>query len=258
MELKLEYDILLLSDHEQILGHLKDSAKRMWIKAASVPFCRPINTKISIIPQAREQKNDNDNFEIRYPKLFDFSFKIPNGNYEDKTDHILAEKKLAYGEILKLNEDARKLELEIANVDPSKIFDPANYIVPTIASVFAEHEVLGFQQLRFIKIREFRIKLLRQLNWFRSIEKRIIMDLPNVEHKAGSKNESSYTSALAEMYMGFNFRFVKQEFFEIGGKNQDKFKSESLSEDLRTIINEKIYITDKKGVNIVYGKYYII
>lgn len=201
MELRLEYEVLLLTDHDQMLPHLKSAARRIWEKAASVPNCQPLNAKISIIPQNREHKNDENPAEIRHHKLFDFGFKIPDGSYEDRTDHILAEKKLAYGSILKANEDTRKLDLEIANADPTKPLDPSNYIVPTIASVFAEHEVLGFTQLRFIKVREFRIKILQQLNYFRSIERRLVMDLSNLENlnKNGKLNDS-FSAFLADMY----------------------------------------------------------
>jgi hypothetical protein len=242
MELKLEYDVLMLSDHEQIQSQLKDSAKRMWGRAASVPNCRPIMTKVSIIPQGKEQKSDSENLEIRYPKLFDMGFKIPTGNFEDRTDHILAEKKLAYGVILKTNEDTRKLEMEILNADPNKVFDKSNYIVPTVASVFAEHEVLGFQQLRYIKVREFRIKLLRQLNFFRSIEKRLAMDISAIKHPDPSSTINIFNGALADM-------LEKGEFFEIHHKSS----KENVSEDVRTVMNDKIYISDRKGVNIIYG-----
>jgi hypothetical protein len=235
MELKLEYDVLLLSDHEPIQSHLKESAKRMWERAASVPNCRPLMAKVSIIPQNRELKSDLDG-EIRYPKLFDFGFQIPTPDFTNRTEHILNEKKIAYGVIIKTNEDTRKLELEILNADPSKTFDKSNYITPTIASIFAEHEVLGYQQLRFIKTRELRLKVLRQLNYFRSIEKRISMQLQDTKSDIA-------VGALADM-------FEKLEFFEINTKQTKEWP-----EDIRTVQNDKIYITDRKGISIVYGNF---
>jgi hypothetical protein len=198
MELSLEYDMLRLADHEKIQAHLKDSARLVWTKAASVPNCRPLATKISIIPQNKDTKLETDTFEIRYPKLFDLGFKIPEPEYHDRTDHVLAEKKLAFGLILKSNEETKKIEQEIANADPTKKFDISNYIDPTMASVFAEHELLAFFQLRFIKIREYRIKVLRQLNFYRSIERRLVLEVNNF---STVDKTDPIINHLAEMYI---------------------------------------------------------
>ncbi|KAJ3269943.1 hypothetical protein HDV01_000789 [Terramyces sp. JEL0728] len=239
MELKLEYDVLLLSDNDQISTHLKESAKRVWEKAASVPNCHPINTKISIIPQNSDHKSD-EMPEIRHAKLFDFGLNIPTGDYENMNEYILNEKKVAYGSILKHNEDTRKLEIEIANADPTNVFDTSIYVNPSLASVFAEHEVLGFVQLRFVKIREFRTKILRQFNFFRSIEKRLVVDMKNVDNITSGLNGKDPTpTAIAEMSL-------KQEFFEL------KPNEEIVAEDIRVVHDNKIYITDKKGEHFIY------
>ncbi|KAJ3000741.1 hypothetical protein HDV02_003543 [Globomyces sp. JEL0801] len=246
MELKLEYDILLLADIDQITAHLKDTGKRIWKKAASVPNCRPLNTKVSIIPQSIDHKNSGDPPELRHTKQYDFSFEIPKGNYDDYNDFILKDRKVSYGMILKANEDTKKLEIEIANADPTKVFPQSNYISPTIASVFAEHEVLGFCQLRYIKIRDYRNKILRQLNFFRSIEKRIVMDCHQIQLTTNGKNGSDPNAAfLAEMWL-------KQEFFELSSKAEHNTKTEYISEDIRGIIDDRIYITDKKGTAFIY------
>ncbi|KAJ3307179.1 hypothetical protein HDV03_002690 [Kappamyces sp. JEL0829] len=245
MELKLEYDVLLLADNDMILNHLKVTSQRIWEKAASVPNCRPVNTKVSIIPQSRDHKKEGEPQEIRHPKLFDLSLKIPTGNYENQVGHILAEKKLAYASILKANEDTRKVELEIANADSSKIFDESNYIVPTVASIFAEHEVLTFFQLRFVKIRDARIKLLRQLNFFRSVEKRLAIDVAQLS-KNGA-NVDPLATAIADMW-------ISQEFFDPSSK-KDGSKSDraaSASEDIRTTLNDRIYTSDHKGIPFLY------
>ncbi|KAJ3322787.1 hypothetical protein HDV06_002648 [Boothiomyces sp. JEL0866] len=239
MELKLEYDVLLLSDNDQISAHLKESAKRVWEKAAAVPNCHPINTKISIIPQSRDHKAE-DTPEIRHVKLFDFGLNIPKGDYEDINEYILNEKKVAYGMILKHNEDTRKLEIEIANADPTNVFDTTIYVNPSLASVFAEHEVLGFLQLRYVKIRQFRSKILRQLNFFRSVEKRLVVDMKNIDNIVGGQNGKDPSAAvIAEMSL-------KQEFFEL------KQNEEIVAEDIRVMHDNRIYIADKKGVHFIY------
>ena len=188
MELKLEHDLLLSADHEFVSQRLKESAKKVWELAALVPNCRPVNTKITLIPQAHEYKPSPD-AEPRSHKVFDFGMKIPDCHEEIEQRQILDAKKQAYGMILKANAESKKLEQEILNADPTRGFDPSNYIDPTIASVFAEHEVYAFFQLRHIKIREARLKLVRQFNYFRSIEKRITLDviLIHVESSLNSR-----------------------------------------------------------------------
>jgi hypothetical protein len=200
MELKLDYDILLLAEHEPVAAYLKEEARRIWMKAAAVPNCRPVNTKVSIIPQSRDNKLDQEPFDLRHPSMFDFGLNIPDGRYQNFTDLILFEKKLMYGNILKLNEDTSKLEQEIKNADPSKVFDQSNYVTPTIASVYAEHEVYGYLQLRLIKIRDFRIKILRQLNYFRSIERRITMEISNSATIIKGQQSNNISSCFADMY----------------------------------------------------------
>ena len=249
MELKMEHEILLLADNDLIMNHLKLTSRRVWEKAASVPYCRPINAKLTVIPQNREQKKEAESHEPRHPKLFDHSLKIPSVGYENLRDHILAEKRLAYGQILKANEDTKKLELEILNADASKDFDPSNYITPTVASVFAEHEMLAFFQLRYMRTRDFRIKILRQLNFFRSIEKRLVMDNAQMDHLLTGKNSTdATTSALADMWN-------QQEFFDLGGKKDSSRFDRSAwnNEDTRITVNDRINICDMKGVNFLYG-----
>jgi hypothetical protein len=242
MELKLEYDVLLLADSEMILNHLKQTSQRVWEKAASVPHSRPVNTKISIIPQNRDLKKDSEPQEIRHPKLFDFGLKIPTADYDNNVDHILAEKKLAFAHILKANEDTKKLELEIANADASKVFDESNYIVPTLSSVFAEHEVLCYFQLRFLKIRDARIKVLRQLNFFRSVEKRLTVDLDHLNMNV----KDPIATSLTDMW-------IVQEFFDPLSKKDSKLDRSWSNEDARTTFNDRIYISDLKGVPFLYG-----
>ena len=103
--------------------------------------------------------------------------KIPALCSNEEFSHILDLKKQEYGAILKNNSDNQKLEQELLVADPTRKFDQSVYIVPTVASVFGDHEVLAYFQLRYIKIRDLRNKLIRQFNFFRSIEKRLALDV---------------------------------------------------------------------------------
>jgi hypothetical protein len=177
MELRLEHDLLLSADHEYVGSRLKENAKKIWHLAAAVPNCRPVNTKITLIPQSHDYKPSQESADPRHAKVFDFGIKIPDSSPEVHNNRVLDYKKQAYGLILKANADSKKLEQEIKNADPNREFDASNYIVPTVASVFAEHEVLAWLQLRHIQIRNARIKIVRQYNFFRSTQKRLALDV---------------------------------------------------------------------------------
>lgn len=247
MELQLEYDLLLSSDHEYVVSRLKDSAKKVWEAAAATPNCHPLSTKITIIPQAHEYKPPAENSDSRHVKAFDFGMKIPDGRHVIDNSQILDSKKQAYGSIIQSNIDNKRLEQEILSADPSRTFDSSNFIVPTIASVFAEHEVLAFLELRHIKIREARIILLRQFNFFRSVERKLSIDLQRFRLGEGKFRKDMFQSVV-EMWR-------KLEYFDLQNlKGQDSAKAavETSNDDIRSIVNNRIQITDKKGVMLIY------
>jgi hypothetical protein len=207
MELQLEHDLLLCSDHDYVVSRLKESSKKLWESAALIPNCHPVNTKITIIPQAHEYKPPAETTDPRHTKAFDFGMKIPDGRSIVDNTQILDSKKHAYGIIIKLNQDNKRLEQDMLNADPNRIFDSNKCIytdinldiVPTIASVFAEHEVLAWMQLRHIKIRESRIKLVRQFNFFRSIERRLSLDMERVSLSEGTHRKRTFQTVV-DMY----------------------------------------------------------
>ena len=175
MELSIDLDLLTSSDDEFVTSRMKDSSSKYWQRAASVAQCRPVNSKVELIPQSYHFKSHMEN--ERRVNFFDFGMKLPALVAEEEFSHILDLKKQEYGAILKSNSDNQKLEQELLIADPSRKFDQAVYIVPTVASVFGDHEVLAYFQLRNIKIRDLRNILIRQFNFFRSIERRLTLDV---------------------------------------------------------------------------------
>ncbi|KAH6596262.1 hypothetical protein BASA50_005306 [Batrachochytrium salamandrivorans] len=250
MELRLEHDMLLSSDHEYVGNQLKDAAKRIWEQAAAIPNSCPMNTKISIIPQQREYKPASESKENRIPKVFDYGLKLPTDGGDILESNILLSKKKEYGTILKTNEDNQKINLELFNFNQDQTVEGSNIIKPTLATLFAEHEVFAYLQLRFIKIREMRIKLLRQFNFLRSVERKLNLDVEAL----GTFEPTTSSKTIAQMWR-------RAEFVDVGSpadKFQDPTSSNKASADLflerenRTMVNGKIQIYDSKGIPFVY------
>lgn len=238
MELKIELDTQLLSDNETIMNHIKQCSKKAWDKSASVPNCRPLRTKLSIIPQYRDTKRDDDPQETRHPQLFDFGFKIPNEDDSRARNQILAEKRALHERILKANDESKQLEKDES--ESPKLFTDIS-----AASIFAEHELLAMFQLRYIKVRDCRIKILRQLNYFRSIEKRLVMNLAEANLSLSKNPYGSTAASLADMW-------IMHEFFDPSGSEKNGWQDTS-SEDTREVQDGRIYISDRRGISFVYG-----
>eukprot|EP00842_Homolaphlyctis_polyrhiza_P006956 jgi/Hompol1/84/HPOL_002445-RA len=264
MELCIEHAMLLSTDVEQVSVQLKDMAKRVWERAASTHNSRPLSVKISIIPQQREYKPAVDTTENRIPRTLDFGMRTPGINENQFKSAILSSKKREYGQILKANEDNRKLEQELLNADPNHIIESSSIINPTIATVFAEHEVFAYLQLRFIKIREIRIKVLHQFNYLRSIEKRLNMDIVRIENQRLRGDIKDSEVLVSQMWQ-------RSEFLDMGSSSDDtSAQSKTASElgnatksnpnthkslefsDYASVVNDTIQLTDAKGVAFVY------
>ncbi|XJO74599.1 hypothetical protein BDV3_005400 [Batrachochytrium dendrobatidis] len=254
MELRLEHDMVISTDHEYVGTQLKDMAKRVWEKAAAEPNSCPLNVKISIIPQQREYKPPAESADSRCGKTFDFGMRMPINDGDVIESTILLSKKIEYGSVLKSIEDSRKIDMELLNLNPDHIVENKNTIKPTLATIFAEHEVFAYLQLRFIKIREIRVKLLRQFNFLRSVEKQLSYDINCIEKQMISNTPSNSAGLVAQMWR-------QAEFVDIGTLGDDvqdnllkenKLDALSYMCDTRSIVNGKIQISDSKGVSFIY------
>lgn len=200
MELRLEHDLLLSSDNDFVGARLKETAKKLWHISAAVPHCKPFNTKITLIPQSHEYKMSQESADPRNAHVFDFGMKIPDGSPEMPNSRVLDSKKQAYGVILKANAESKRLEQEIKHADPNREFDASNFISPTVASIFAEHEVHAWLQLRHIKIRNSRIQIVRQLNFLRSVQRRFVLDAHMAKADRVPSVHDDITDSVANMY----------------------------------------------------------
>nr|KAJ3423215.1 Aminoacyl tRNA synthase complex-interacting multifunctional protein 1 [Polyrhizophydium stewartii] len=244
MELRIEHDMLLSSDHEAVGVQLKEIAKRVWERAASEPNCKPHAVKISIIPQQREYKPPVDT-ETRQPHMFDLGMAVSEIKSDSLSSNILASKKKDYGLILKSNEENRKLEMELLNADPMRNIESSEVI---------QHEVFAYLQMRFIKIRELRVKLLRQFNYLRVIEKRLNLDMAVLAGQRLSETQVSAEAIIAK---------IRAEFLDMGSQGdegRDKQPEPSESADLKgyasmetsSIVHGMIQVCDAKGTPFVY------
>ena len=112
-----------------------------------------------------------------FVETFDLSLHIPTGQLDLIDTLILDSKKELFGSLLIENDTIRKVEQELRNADPTFAKQESSAITPTIASVFNIHEIFAIYLLRNLRLRELREILLRQLNFFCSIEKRIAKDV---------------------------------------------------------------------------------
>ena len=250
MELRLDLDLLYSSDHEYVGTQLKDIAKRLWLKSAEKDNTKPLSVKISIIPQQREYK-PADTSNIRLPNTFNYGMNLPEVDDEEINVRILESKKKDYGALLKQNEDHRKFEQELLQADPNHIVDYSNIVHINISTIFAEHEVYAYCQLRIIKIREFRVTMLRQFNFLRSIEKRLNLDAKLFREDVADPTASFISKLWRHTeFMNMITGMSSNKEDEISqGTNVKIFET---NEDIRSVYNGNIQVADGKGIPFVY------
>ena len=112
MELKFERALMISNDYEFVTSNLHETAKRLFESAAQVYNCRPVDNKMVTLNQQREMKNYVEP-ETHFNKTFDFGIYIPTGHLDEVDTDIMEAKKEAYGDILRENEEIKKVELEL-------------------------------------------------------------------------------------------------------------------------------------------------
>ncbi|KAL7747220.1 hypothetical protein RI367_007431 [Sorochytrium milnesiophthora] len=127
-----------------------------------------------------------------------------------------------------------------------------------IQMFFAPHEIQTYLQVRAVRIRELRLTLLHQLNFFRWVERRLAQDIDGLKLydmlpvgsttdplRMGVKEQlSNLRSGLKEPQ-----DFLRSEEVATSG-------SESRGEHHRRWINGKIYVTNDDNANLVYDVTY--
>ncbi|KAJ3291858.1 hypothetical protein HK104_005749 [Borealophlyctis nickersoniae] len=315
-ELNCEHDLILSSDIDQVTSRLRETARRLYEAASPTPSSsRPGSARMQSASDRKRPSTAGggantstdstgspggpstsasggpttggpritgpsvlppDDDPLRLLKPFDLGMQIPNGRIRIGELTVLEGKKQQFGLTLRNNAELLKVEQELLREDPGRILGP-HPKEPTIATLFAEHEIYAFLQLRHIRLRELRAKLLRQLNFFRSVEKRITLDSRATKKRTeikltdAAKHEQAATNALATASIVAHM-WHQQDLFEMpdptsapparpgsapasagtaaaGGPSES---SPSSTEDVRQIVDGWVIVRDHRGTSLLY------
>lgn len=227
LELLLEFDLLKSNDYGLINSRLKIQSKKNWTDSAN--GFKQNETRINFVAQSHEipkLKNDIDE-DLPYFKSFEFGMKTFGCSENIMTGlNILNAKKIAFGTILKDN-----LNLKFEDIKQKD-----KNLAPTISSVFAEHEILAYQQLRFLKIRQCKSTILKQFNYLRLVESRLV---------PGFSKDSA--AIIAKMQR-------KLRFFDLNLQNGliDKSKIKNQLDNAKMCSDGTIRVYDLNGQAVIY------
>ncbi|KAJ3128094.1 hypothetical protein HK098_005148 [Nowakowskiella sp. JEL0407] len=261
-ELRIEHDFLLLDDPVQINNTLREKAKRLWEYTNSFSTF-PAQRKAAYERPASENIPADVFLSISVEELKRLEEGVNRGLFgvdeEElvKTD-VLDAKKAQFESTLRVDEEMRKLENDLVSEKAKKRNETKS--TPSIASLFAEHEIVPFLQLRHLRLRELRSILLHQLNLFRSIERRINLDYiatlkrhkPTGFDPAQSRQEKhamALGNILAHLTKNPANQFKLTEELLKNKKTETNFE---LSEDLRFVVQGHTLIRDQRGTLIIY------
>ncbi|KAJ3033499.1 hypothetical protein HDV00_006315 [Rhizophlyctis rosea] len=299
-ELRVEHDLLLSNDLDFVISRLRDNAHRTFeLSLPSSPDGTTTTRPQSGRSRPNSANNDSsttrqdpntltqqdsvalggagpavppkDDDQLRLLKPFDAGMHVPDGGRPGVGVTVLEGKKQVFGMILRSNAELRAVEQELTSADPERVVRSA--VEPTISTIFAEHEVYAFFQLRHIRLRELRMKLLRQLNFFRSVEKRLTLDTRmtklrnDLQLTDQAKLERGATGALGTAAMVAHM-WHQQDLFEMPDpsitpssrpgsatslhKDASAGVDTALTEDTRQIIDGWITVRDFKGTSVIY------
>ncbi|TPX51275.1 hypothetical protein SeLEV6574_g00407 [Synchytrium endobioticum] len=269
-ELRYMYDLVASQDMDSISLHLRDSAKRLFdIAAAANPNAvhsssskgtNSSNVAAAPIFMRQGQTFQADTDEPRSSRPFDLGMLMPDAKGDKPSDiWVLDERKIQFGTLLARNDELRQIEEEMSGIHGAKV--PTRVADPTIATIFAEHEIHAFVLLRYLKLRDVRSVLLRQLNFFRSVEKRVNVDVyRNKKRHRYDPNEGTQPPLESTILMqaaSAGRMWRQQELFDLPDNNHSQkdssiYGQHTPTEDLRMFGNGKIYTRDYDGTSFIY------
>ncbi|KAJ1501088.1 hypothetical protein HMI55_003585 [Coelomomyces lativittatus] len=132
--------------------------------------------------------------------------------------------------------------------------DPTQNLMHGISDFFAPHELLSFLQLRYLKTRELRLILLRQLNFFRSIEKRLILDAFSLPEDWTSIIDPIFFETGSPLYESKRL-IRKRDLDPLHALDRHGSEVEG-HEDIRSVRGRQLYILNEEGENIIYDVSY--
>ncbi|KAJ3056732.1 hypothetical protein HK097_004593 [Rhizophlyctis rosea] len=300
-ELRAEHDLILSNDLDFVTTRLRDNAHRLFDQShpststsptsSSLPSSRPSSarnqrSKPPSDPDQQPQESvalggagrsvpPKDEDPQRLLKPFDLGMMVPDGGVaRGLGSTVLEGKKQVFGSVLRSNAEMRMVEQEVIGVGEDGDRSGRVIVEPTVSTIFAEHEIYAFFQLRHIRLRELRMKMLRQLNFFRSVEKRVNLDtrMTNLRNDLRltdqSKLEKGATNVLGTAAMVAHM-WHQQDLFEmpdpsalpssrpgsatsLAPQDHPAVADSTPFEDARTISDGWVTVKDHKGVSFIY------
>ena len=171
--------MLASKDIDLIKQRIKENARRIFEDGTDFPKSR---SKIAIMrPEetAEDADQTNDLEQVhRSQKSYDFGILITDPRIIPEFVDVLDAKRLFYSALCQKNEEIKRIEQELLEIDPTRAGSVRQQMEQTtISRVFGEHEIISFMQLRDIRNRELRSILLHQLNFFRSVQRKLEFDV---------------------------------------------------------------------------------
>ncbi|KAI9005402.1 hypothetical protein BC832DRAFT_487234 [Gaertneriomyces semiglobifer] len=266
-ELRYEHDFLMSNDIELVINRLRDASRRTH-EANGAPSARPSSGRTqsqdqSDYPRPSVPSQQRDSGPS---KPFEWGMKVPDPwDVEVEKDfRVLDAKKQTFGLLLKANDEKRHVEKEITGIptaENSGSLLPSTAIVdPTVTTLFAPHETLSYLYLRHVRTRQLRATLLSQLNYFRSIEKRIVtayqlMKRRQLSTDAPDDPDHRGRTPLARAAV-VTHMWAQQELFDMPDPNSADATSATGNndgcDDVQQIIDGKLVIKDAQGVAFIY------
>ncbi|ORX80135.1 hypothetical protein BCR32DRAFT_269023 [Anaeromyces robustus] len=197
-ELKLNYELIKINNIKRCILKLQDMSKLRFEEFSKMTDYMVVNKKSPI-----------DNSEIK-PQ-----FELPkslSGDKENDNNDIFKSK-------LSLLDDLEKKNTDNKNIN--------------LSNAIAEFELFEYFQLRHLRMREFRYTLLSQFNYLRSIEKRITLDMKEIN----KRNDNDFCD---DKYMQRTFSFSDFE---------EKYDNRKLHDDI-------IKLIDNDGKEFIYDVAY--
>ncbi|KAJ3155281.1 hypothetical protein HDU86_004371 [Geranomyces michiganensis] len=276
-ELRYEHDLVIAHELDTIMHKLRDAARRIHEDSQNMQNA-PGNASTSRPASGRAQKQERQDEQPTdagpgsvvmssstvITRPFELGMKVPDPRDMElpKDFRVLDGKKHAYGILLRNSEAQMKVE-QASSGEGAHARQPVG---PTVAQMFSEHEILCSLQLRLIRIRELRSTLLSQLNFFRSVEKRLNCDWKRTKSRVSADitdpaKPKDRTETVLATCADITHMWHQQDLFDIPDPGRDRSggdgapgsgRSDTGSEDIRLLINGQISVKDYKGVNIIY------
>lgn len=280
----------MTNDTDVAIARLKESARRIYEASSAItPSGWQQNNRPASGRQQKQQKQQQDDHQsggapipvivpgtVPSTKAFELGMKVPDPQDMElaKDFRVLDGKKHAFGMLLRQHAEKQKVEQEIAG---GAVADGKGGVNgdATISALFSEHEIYCFLQLRHLRLRDLRKTLLSQLNFFRSVEKRVNREWihtkarVNVEATDPTKYDKDRGRGVLGASAVVTHMWHQQELFDMPDPAAERARdtngnrgaavdqtggTDSSTEDLRQLVEGVIVTRDNRGTPFIYGE----